>query len=148
MYYAVYLVFEDLSFRACARAIKPFVKRTHKIVWDWYQKIGSDESFHKMFRLGHERINIFAIDETGITISGIQVFMFIAYEPFEDRILELHFSWTANSISVEMFLHDLIKEYGRHPCLDGRRRLVLFCMQFYESQTSHLPSWLLAMGSN
>ncbi len=114
MYYAVYLVFEGLSFRACARTIKPFVKRTHKAVWDWYQEIGSDESFHRLFRLGRERVSIFAIDETGITIAGMQAFMFIAYEPFEDRILGLHFSWTANSISVEMFLKDLIKKYGKH----------------------------------
>ncbi len=34
-----------------------------------------------------ERVKIFAVNETGITIAGMQAFLFIAYEPFEDRIL-------------------------------------------------------------
>jgi transposase-like protein len=66
-----------------------------------------------MFRSGRERVNIFALDETGITIAGMQAFMFIAYEPFERRILGLHFSWTANSIAVEGFLKALARKYGR-----------------------------------
>lgn len=87
MYYAVYLVFEGLSFRACSRVIRLFVKRTHKAIWGWYQDIGSDDSFlHRMFRLGRERVSIFAIYETGITIAGMQAFMFLAYEPFEDMV--------------------------------------------------------------
>ncbi len=106
MYFAVYLVFEGLSFRATSRAIEPLVKRTHKAVWDWYQDIGSNKSFHRLFRLGRERVKIFAVDETAITIAGMSAFLFIAYEPFEDRILGLHFAWTANSISVEMFIQD------------------------------------------
>jgi putative transposase len=144
MYYAVYLVFEGLSFRACARAIKPFVKRTHKAVWDWYQDIGSDERFHRMFRLGRERVSIFAIDETGITIAGMQAFMFVAYEPFEDRILGLYFSWTANSISVEMFLNDLIKKYGRHPVwTDGADWYKLACNSMNLKHHVYLHgSWL------
>ena len=120
MYYAVYPVFEGLSFRACSRTIRPFVKRTHKAIWDWYQDIGSDASFHRMFRLGCERVNIFAVDETGITIAGMQAFMFMAYESFEDRILGLHFAWNPSSISVEMFLRDLIKKYGKHPVWTDR----------------------------
>jgi hypothetical protein len=72
IYYAVYLVFEGLSFRACSRAIQPLVKKTHKAVWDWYQEIGEDRSFHRLFRLGRERVKIFAIDETGITVAGRQ----------------------------------------------------------------------------
>jgi hypothetical protein len=39
MYYAVYLLFEGLSFRASSRAIEPLVMRTHKAVWDWYQEV-------------------------------------------------------------------------------------------------------------
>ncbi|MDG6999756.1 MAG: hypothetical protein JRN15_11640, partial [Nitrososphaerota archaeon] len=87
MYYAVYLVFEGLSFRACSRAIQPLIKRTHKAVWDWYQEIGRDASFHRLFRLGRQRVKIFAIDETGVIVAGSQAFLFIAYEPFEKRIL-------------------------------------------------------------
>ena len=128
VYYALYLVFEGLPFRACARAIEPFMMRTHKAVWYWYQDIGREESIHRLFRLGGERINIFAIDETGITIAGMQAFLFIAYEPFEDRILGLHFACTPNSISVEIFLEYLIKNYGRHPVwTDGADWYKLAC---------------------
>ncbi len=115
MYYAVYLVFEGLSFRACSRAIQPLVKRTHKAVWDWYQEIGRDASFHRLFRLRRERVKIFAIDETGVMAAGNQAFLFVAYEPFEKRILGLYFAWTPSSLSVELFLKDLVKKYGRHP---------------------------------
>jgi transposase-like protein len=111
VYFALYLVLEGLSFRTCTRAIAPFVKRTHKVIWNWYQDIGSDKSFHRLFRLGRQRVKIFAVDETAITIAGMSAFLFIAYEPFEDRILGLRFAWTANSISVELFLRDLTKKY-------------------------------------
>src|SRR5207245_9671913 len=106
MYYAVYLVFEGLSFRACARAIEPFVSRSHKSVWEWYQDIGSEGSFHRLFRLGRERVNVFAIDETGIRVGKLEAFLFVAYEPFEDRILGLYFELNPNSISVRLFLND------------------------------------------
>jgi putative transposase len=144
MYYAVYLVFEGLSFRACSRVIRPFVRRTHKAIWDWYQDIGSDASFHRMFRLRRERVNIFAIDETGITIAGMQAFMFIAYEPFENRILGLHFSWTANSISVEGFLKNLVRRYGRHPVwTDGAEWYSLACESMNLKHHVYLHgSWL------
>jgi putative transposase len=104
------------------------MKRSHKAVWDWYQDIGSDKSFHRLFRLGRERVKMFAVDETGITVAGMQAFLFIAYEPFEDRILGLHFAWTPNSISVGIFLEDLIKKYGRHPVwTDGAEWYSLAC---------------------
>lgn len=67
-----------------------------------------------LFRLGRERVKIFAIDETGITVAGSQAFLFIAYEPFEKRILGLYFAWNPNSLSVEIFLKDLLRKYGRH----------------------------------
>ena len=101
IYYSVYLVFEGLSFRACARAIEPFIERSHKSIWEWYQEIGSNKSFHRLFRLGRERVKVFCIDETGIKIGGLEAFLFIAYEPFEDRILGLYFAWHPNSISAE-----------------------------------------------
>jgi putative transposase len=144
VYYAVYLIFEGLSFRACARAIEPFVRRTHKAVWDWYQDIGADKSFHRLFRLGRERVKIFAIDETGITVAGMQAFLFIAYEPFEDRILGLHFAWTPNSISMEIFLKDLIEKYGRHPVwTDGADWYSLACESMKLKHHVYLHgSWL------
>lgn len=65
--------------------------------------------------MGCERVKIFAIDETGVIVAGSQAFLFIAYEPFEKRILGLHLAWTPSSLSVELFLKDLVRKYGRHP---------------------------------
>jgi len=56
IYYAVYLVFEGLSFRVRSRAIEPSVKRSYVAVWEWCQEIGSDEKMYMLFRLGRERI--------------------------------------------------------------------------------------------
>ncbi|MGI0090460.1 MAG: hypothetical protein ACREBS_02005, partial [Nitrososphaerales archaeon] len=94
---------------------KPFVKRTPKAIWDWYQELGSDRSIAKIFRLGGERVKIFAIDETEITIAGAKAYLLLAHEPFEERILGLYLTWQPNSIAVEMFLKELKKMYGRHP---------------------------------
>src|SRR5713226_7779171 len=106
MYYAIYLVFEGLSLRACSRAIEPFIKRSHIAVWNWMQELGSDQSFHKLFRLGRERVKIFAIDETEVRGSIESAFFFVAYEPFANRILGLYFAGNQNSISVGLFLRD------------------------------------------
>ena len=128
MYYAIYLVFEGLSFRACSRAIEPFVNRSYVAVWQWCQKIGSYEKMHRLFRLGRERVKIFAIDETGVKIAGEDAWLFVAYEPFANRILGLYFAWNHNSISVEMFLQDLIRKYGRHQVwTDGAEWYSLAC---------------------
>ncbi len=89
-----------------------FHKKDHKAVWVLYREIGSDNSFHKLFRLGRERVKIFAVDETGVIL---QTFLFIACEPFEDRILGLLVAWTRSSISTDMFLKDLMRKFGHHP---------------------------------
>jgi hypothetical protein len=102
-----------LSFRACARAIEPFIARTHKSLWECYQAIGSNKHFHKLFRLGRERVKVFAIGETAIQIGKADAFLFLAYEPFQVRILGLYFTWQPNSLSVELFLKDLVRKYGR-----------------------------------
>lgn len=121
MYYAIYLVIEGLSFRACSRAIEPFIKRSHIAVWQWCQEIGSNNRLHKLFRLGRERIKIFAIDETGVNVAGEEAYLFVAYEPFANRILGLYFAWNPNSISVEMFLRGSHEEVRPPSRVDGCR---------------------------
>src|SRR5579883_730045 len=64
---------------------------------------------------GWERIKIFAIDETGVKVAGEDAYLFVAYEPFVNRILGLYFAWNPSSLSVELFLKDLVRKYGRHP---------------------------------
>jgi len=64
---------------------------------DW---IGRDTSFHRLFRLGRQRVTIFAVDETGIIVAGHQAFLFVAYEPFEKRILGLNLAWTPSQPAI------------------------------------------------
>jgi transposase-like protein len=148
VYYAIYLVFEGLSFRACSRAIEPFTRRSHVAVWQWCQEMGSYEKTHRLFRLGRERVKTFVIDETGVNVAGAEAYLFIAYEPFVNRILGLYFAWNPNSIAVEMFLRDLVRKYGRHPVWTDAGDLVSSCMCIHQSKTSHLHARFLALESH
>ena len=144
IYYAVFVVFQGLSFERCSKTIEPFIKRSPKAIWDWYQELGSDRSISKIFRLGRERVKIFAIDETEIIIAGRKAFFFLAYEPFEKRILGLYLTWQPNSIVVEMFLKDLKRMYGRHQVwTDGAWYYALGCQSLgWEHHVYERGSWL------
>ena len=111
VFFSLYL---GQSFRSASKAIKPFIERSHKAKWDWYQEFGSDERVQNIFRLHKERVKLFCMDETCVKIDGKQAYLFVAYEPFVDRILGLYFAWNPNSISVELFLKELITKYGKH----------------------------------
>jgi putative transposase len=144
IYYAVYLVFEGLSFEKCSKTIKPFIDRTPKAIWDWYQELGSDKSISKIFRLGRERVKTFAIDETEIVIDGTKAYFLLAYEPFEKRILGLYLTWEPNSIVVEMFLKELKRMYGKHTVwTDGAEYYSLACQSVgWKHYTYGKGSWL------
>jgi hypothetical protein len=61
-------------------------------------------------------------------IGKLEAFLFVAYEPFEERILGLYFAWNPNSISVELFLKDLVRKYGHHQVwTDGAEWYALAC---------------------
>jgi putative transposase len=128
VFFSVYLVFLGLSFRGASKAIKPFVDRSHKSVWKWYQELGSNKGFQNAFRLKKERVKLFLMDETCVKIFGKEAYLFVLYEPFANRILGLHFAWNANSITVEIFLKDMIKKYGKHSLwTDGATWYALAC---------------------
>ncbi|MHB2036336.1 MAG: hypothetical protein ACYCPW_06295, partial [Nitrososphaerales archaeon] len=100
-----------MSFRWASKAIKPFIKRSHKAIWDWYQVFGSDE---RARNLREDRRK--------------KAYLFVACEPFVDKILGLYFSWNPNSISVELFLKELITTYCRHALwTDGAELYSLAC---------------------
>jgi hypothetical protein len=115
-------------------------------VWQWCQEIGSNERMHKMFRLGRERIKIFAIDETGVKVAGEDAYLFVAYEPF---VCEQD-PWTVFRMESELDLSGDVPERPnpeiRSPSdLDRRRRLVFAGMRVYESQTPYLHARKLAL---
>ncbi len=136
--------FRDCHSRSVRRLLEPFINRTPKAIWDWYQALGSDRSVHKLFRLGRERIKIFAIDETEITIGGAKAILFLAHEPFQRRILGLYLAWNANGIVVEMFLKELKKMYGKHIVwTDGADYYPLACQSLgWEHYVYERGSWM------
>ena len=117
-------------------------------VWQWCQEIGSNERMHKMFRLGRERIKIFAIDETGVKVAGEDAYLFVAYEPFVNRILGLYFAWNPSSLSVELFLKDLVRKYGRHPVWTDAGDWYPPACELMNLKASRLPARLVALGGH
>ena len=108
------------------------------------QELGSAKKLSRLFRLARERVNVFAVDETGIRVGKLEAFLFVAYEPFEERILGLYLAWTPNSIAVGMFLKDLTRKYGKHPVwTDGADWYSLACKSMnLRHHIYHHGSWL------
>ncbi|MEM4414783.1 MAG: DDE-type integrase/transposase/recombinase [Candidatus Caldarchaeum sp.] len=61
------------------------------------------------------RVSIFLVDETAVMLEGFLAWVWVAYEPFQRRILGFWLSWTRNSIQAELFLRSLVMAYGKHP---------------------------------
>ena len=101
-----------------------------------------------MFRLGRERIKIFAIDETGVKVAGEDAYLFVAYEPFVNRILGLYFAWNPSSLSVELFLKDLVRKYGRHPVWTDAGDWYPPACELMNLKASRLPARLVALGGH
>ena len=92
MYYAVYLIFEAMAFRACSREIEPFIKRSPGVglVPEHWIKQGDAQIVQTGKRGGSEYLRI---DETGMNVAGAEVYIFVPYEPFANRIPGLYFAW-------------------------------------------------------
>ena len=136
--------FRGCHSRGVPRQLSHSSRGPPRAIWDWYQELGSDKSVSKIFRLGRERVKIFAIDETEIIIAGRKAYFFLAYEPFEKRILGPYLTWQPNSIVVEMFLKDLRKMYGRHQVwTDGAWYYASACNSLgWEHRVYGRGSWL------
>jgi putative transposase len=111
MFYALYLVYEGLSFHSAARVIAPLAERSHVAVWKWAQRVGSLKRLFKARR----RARCFLVDETGVNVKGLEAWVWVAYEPHQRRLLALRFSWTRSNLTALLFLKQLLKRYGHHP---------------------------------
>ncbi len=89
-------------------------------------------------------MKVFAMDETGVSFAGEEAYLFVAYEPFVNRILGLYLAWTPNSVLIEMFLQDLVRKYGRHQVwTDGAESYALACHSIGLKHHIHSDgSWL------
>ena len=111
--YAVYLVFEGLSLRACSRTILPFTRRSHKSVWMWMQELAPLDGL--LFNTRRRRTRLFLIDETEVQVGRSEAWIWVCYEPFQKRFLGMWFSWTRSSLAAELFLKEMVRKYGKHP---------------------------------
>ena len=98
--------------------------------------------------MGRERVKVFCIDETGIKIGGLEAFLFIAYEPFEDRILGLYFR-LASKLDIRGAIPEgSIQEIRTPPCVDRRRGVVRSRMRIDECETPCIFARRVDVGGN
>ena len=106
--YALYLYFLGLSFRSTAKAIAPFVDRSHVSVWYWVHKVKPMQLYQRT------RVSAYLIDETQVQIGHDDAWIWVAVEPVHRTILGVYVSRHRNMLVAETFLQSLVKLYGKH----------------------------------
>ena len=111
MVYAMHLYFLGLSLRNTSKALSclHIVNRSHTAIRDWIQK-------YKPKRLFYKRSNIseFIVDETQIKVGSEYVWLWVAIEPENRRILALDISKERNMLIAERFIAGLVRAHGKH----------------------------------
>jgi putative transposase len=108
--YAIHLYFLGLSLRNTSIALSRFVKRSHTAIRDWIQKYKPQKLLSK-----RKKIDEYIVDETLIKVGSEYIWLWIAIEPENRRILALSISKERNMFVAERFLSGLVKDYGNHP---------------------------------
>jgi putative transposase len=107
--YALYFYFSGLSLRRASQILSScFIKRNHVSIWNWIQK-------YKPEKISSKRKNIdeFIIDETLIKVGCEYIWLWIAIEPWNKRILGFSISKERNMFVAEKFISGLIKIYDK-----------------------------------
>jgi len=65
--------------------------------------------------LKRKRIEEFIVDETAIKVSSELIWLWVAIEPENKRILALNISRERNMFVAERFISGLVKKHGDHP---------------------------------
>ena len=111
MVYAIHLYFLGLSLRNTSKALSclHIVNRSHTAIRDWIQK-------YKPKRLFYKRSNIseFIVDETQIKVGSEYIWLWVAIEPENRRILALDISKERNMLIAERFIAGLVRAHGKH----------------------------------
>ncbi len=109
---ALYLYFLGLSLRNTAKAMFFLhkVKRSHVSIWNWIQKCHPRKISPKGKEIGE-----YVVDETLIKTGSELVWLWVAVEPENRRVLALSISKERNMLVAERFLSGLVKVHGRHP---------------------------------
>lgn len=105
----VFLYFLGLSFRSTAKAIEPFVDRTHVAIWYWVQEFCPKRVYPC------KRVAAYLIDKTRVQIGTSEAWVWVATEPAHRTILGVYISrhretlqsqkhfpgrWSRNTVSI------------------------------------------------
>ena len=107
--YGLYLYFSGLSLRRTSERLSCFVKRNHVSVWNWIQKYRPQKTSPKRKKAAE-----FIMDETIIKAGSEYVWLWVAIEPKDRRILALTVSKERNMFVAERFISGLVNAYGKH----------------------------------
>lgn len=108
--YSLHLYFLGLSLRNTSKAISRFIKRSHTAIRDWIQKYKPERLYYRKIKISE-----FIIDETQLKVGSEIIWLWVAIEPKNKRILALSMSKERNMFVAERFISRLTKVHGNHP---------------------------------
>ena len=108
--YGLYLYFSGLSLRMASERLAFLVNRNHVSIWNWIQKYRPQKVSIK-----RKRISEYVIDETQLQVGSENIWLWVAIEPKNKRILSSSISKERNMFVAERFMSRLIKAHGNHP---------------------------------
>jgi len=111
--HALYLYFLGLSTRGVAKAMFFLhkVRRSHVAIWNWIQKCYYPQKISSK----RKKIEEYVVDETLIQVGSELVWLWVAIEPENRRILALSISKERNTLIAERFLSGLARAQGKRP---------------------------------
>jgi putative transposase len=110
VFYGLHLYFSGLSLRKASERLSQLFKRNHVSIWNWIQK-------YKPLKIQAKKKKIleYIVDETLIKIGSKYIWIWVAIEPKNKRILTLSISKERNMLIAERFLSTIVRDYGKHP---------------------------------
>jgi putative transposase len=120
--YGLYLYFSSRSFRLAAKSLAPIKKRSHVSIWKWVQKYSGIADTNNRFRTDKRLVKEIFVDETLLQIDGKDYWLWIAYEPNQNKCLMMYLSRERTIFVCYQFFKQLRDRFGRKPVFtDGAR---------------------------
>jgi putative transposase len=124
--YGLYMYFNSRSFRLAAKSLAEVKKRSHVAIWKWVQRYAH---LADRFRIDRRQVRrILFVDETLLKIDGHEYWLWIAYEPDQNKCLLMHLSRERTILVCYLFFQKLRTRFGRKPVFtDGGKWYSLAC---------------------
>src|SRR3954462_12421197 len=107
--YGLNLYYSGLSLRLVSERLSCFIKRNHVSVWNWIQKYKPQKIKSK-----RKKVSEYIVDETMLKVGSKYIWLWIAIEPENCRILALSMSKERNMLIAERFLSSIVEDYGKN----------------------------------